>query len=115
MLESPLDQPVMTFAPDGYIPGRIQLEKVKGSKPSLVQPERDNHEAPTRKTNDFILKNIARVSTIAGIGIVGVYGTAVGEGIATGNTNKIIFGAVGAGLTLGAVGLNATMIDRLRR
>lgn len=115
MSESPIGKPFMTIAPDGYVPSRMQLQKVKGSNPSLVQPEKEIQEVPTSKSNDFIARNIARASIVGGIGVVGIYGTNMGEGIATGNTNKIIFGAAGAGLTLAAVALNATVLERLRR
>jgi len=113
MPENP-NRPLMTISPDGYVPRKMKLEKVKGSSPSLREPDEVEEETSSTVSQDFLIRNTARAAIVVGVGVGSLYGSYIGEGIAQGNMNRIIFGAAGAGFSLATVAFNAKVIERLR-
>lgn len=123
MPESPPDKPLMTIAPDGYIPRRMQLHRVRKTsdnldknKPqgdptqdaleqfSINHPEDVDNPTPTKASKNFLSRNKTHI-LFAGSG--SLFAGMVIIGFQSGESRLLIAGAIGYGLTIAASGASA--------
>ncbi len=110
MHETPPDKPLMTFAPDGYIPRRMQLQKVTGVK--ISRAELEPPEKSTSASKNFLRRSIDYLSThdeARGIFITTTYATASGISLHNG------WWPVAVGMGLVSVGAGANMLLSIAR